>query len=101
MMRVKELVQIEEVEEVVQITSHDPEKIVESFVAAENLEEQICLLLERFLKRTEKNSFFIIGSYGSGKSHLLSFLGDLFAYPHLWDKVKSEKIRSLAPQFKE
>jgi len=100
-MRVKELVQIEEIEEVVQINQHNPERIVETFVADERLEQHISFLLERFLNRREKNSFFIIGGYGSGKSHLLSFLGDLFSHPELWQKVKNERIRSFAPQFKE
>ncbi len=98
-MKVKELVQIEEVEEVVKITHHDPGKIVETFVADERLEGQICFLLERFLQRREKNSFFIIGGYGTGKSHLLAFLGDLFQHPHLWEKVRNERIRSFAPEF--
>lgn len=100
-MKVKDLVQIEEVEEVVQITKHRPDKIVETFVADTRLEHQICFLLERFLNRTEKNSFFIIGSYGSGKSHLLAFLGDLFAHPNLWDRVRNESIRSYAVHFQD
>ena len=100
-MKVRDLVQIEKVDAVVQIKDHIPEQIVETFVADERLEQRIAFLLERFLQRGEKNSFFIIGSYGSGKSHLLAFLGDLLTYPELWDKVRNETIRSYAPQFRE
>jgi len=98
-MKVRDLVQIEKVDEVIQIGQHNPEQIVATFVADERLERQIIPLLERFLQRGEKNSFFIIGSYGSGKSHLLAFLGELLSNPELWNMVKSEKIRSLAPYF--
>jgi hypothetical protein len=100
-MKVRDLVQIEKVDEVIQIGEHKPEQIVATFVADERLEQQIVPLLERFLQRGEKNSFFIIGSYGSGKSHLLAFLGDLLSNPELWNMVKSEKIRSYAPYFRE
>ncbi|MBC7329234.1 hypothetical protein H5T88_02635 [bacterium] len=100
-MKVRDLVQIEKVDEVVQIKNHIPEQIVETFVADERLEQHIAFLLERFLQRGEKNSFFILGSYGSGKSHLLAFIGDLLKYPELWDKVRNETIRSYAPRFRE
>lgn len=66
--------------------------IVSSYVISESLERQICEFFEN-LERPDHKANTIIGNYGSGKSHLISFLVSLISWPDLSQYLKNEKIK--------
>ena len=80
-MQIKELFNFEDIQQVVAIGNIENEQeMVEKFVISPNLKEDLLEFLE-YLKgnKPEKNtSVDVIGNYGTGKSHLLTFLSLIF-----------------------
>jgi len=66
--------------------------IVSSYVLSDSLERQICDFFEN-LVRPDHKANTIIGNYGSGKSHLISFLVSLISWPELAAYLQNEKIK--------
>jgi len=92
-MRLKELFDFEEIQDVIEIERIPDEKeLVEKFVISPNLEEEIIDLLN-ILKDKKHKSANVIGNYGTGKSHLLAFLSLVLSNPNLARYVQSQKIK--------
>lgn len=66
--------------------------IVSSYVLSDSLEKQICDFFDN-LVRPDHKANTIIGNYGSGKSHLISFLVSLISWPELAAHLHNEKIK--------
>ncbi|MBF0232779.1 MAG: hypothetical protein HQK65_07055 [Desulfamplus sp.] len=91
------LFQFQQIKDVIDIDSDIKEnenrvEIVSSYVISESLEKQICEFFEN-LERPDHKANTIIGNYGSGKSHLISFLVSLISWPELSKYLHNEKIK--------
>ena len=92
-MKVKELINFEEIQDVIEIGSIKDEKdLVEKYVISNTLEEEIIDLLE-VLEAQKHKSANVIGNYGTGKSHLLGFLSLILSNPDLVEYVQNEKVK--------
>lgn len=74
------------------------ESLSHSFVITEDIEKILAVILESFRSPTGQG-FFIIGTYGSGKSHLLSVLGLLARYS--WAKTSVFSANDELPELAE
>lgn len=85
-MQIKELFNFEDIQQVIAIGNIENEQeMVEKFVISPNLKEDLLEFLE-YLKgnKPEKNiSVDVIGNYGTGKSHLLTFLSLILSNPEM------------------
>jgi len=95
MPEVKDLVSLREFESVVRLDEFTPEDIVAGFVLTPQLEGQVKLLFDRLAAPRERNSFFVIGNYGSGKSHLLAFVDSLLEKPERAALIRQPAVRGL------
>lgn len=96
-MQIKELFNFEDIQQVVSIGSIENEQeMVEKFVISLNLREDLLNFLE-YLKgnKPEKNiSINVIGNYGTGKSHLLSFLSIILSNPQMVPYIQDEEVKN-------
>jgi|GEM_PF-4460096 len=95
-MQIKELFNFEDIQQVVAIGSIENEQeMVEKFVISSNLKEDLLEFLE-YLKgnKPEKNtSVDVIGNYGTGKSHLLTFLSLILSNPEIVQYIQDEDLK--------
>ena len=95
-MKIKELFNFEDIQQVIAIGNIENEQeMVEKFVISENLKEDLLEFLE-YLKgnKPERNtSVNVIGNYGTGKSHLLSFLSIILSNPEMVQYIQDEEIK--------
>jgi len=96
MLKVKDLVSVQKVDPVVSLAEYDPHSIVSSYIFTKLLEERVDLLLARLVNPTDRNSFMIIGNYGTGKSHLLAFLASVLKDSALQDDIRSNRVKATA-----
>lgn len=96
-MQIKELFNFEDIQKVIEITKiGDEQEMVEKFVISPNLKEDLLEFLE-YLKgqKPERNtSVDIIGNYGTGKSHLLSFLSIILSNPEMIQYIQDEELKN-------
>ena len=91
------LFQFQQIKDVIDIDSDIKEiqgriDIVSSYVISDSLERQVCEFFEN-LEMPDHKANTIIGNYGSGKSHLISFLVSLISWPELAKYVNNEKVK--------
>ena len=95
-MEIKKLINFEEIEQVIYIGKIKNEReLVEKFIISQNLKEDLFEFLE-YLKgnKPDRNiSLNIIGNYGTGKSHLLSFLSIILSKPQMIQYIQDDEIR--------
>lgn len=95
-MYIKELFNFEDIQQVVAIGNIENEQeMVEKFVISPNLKEDLLEFLE-YLKgnKPEKNtSVDVIGNYGTGKSHLLTFLSLILSNPEMVQYIQDEDLK--------
>ena len=92
-MKVNQLINFEEIQDVIEIGSIKNEKeLVEKYVISATLEEELLDMLS-VLDSQKHKSANIIGNYGTGKSHLLAFLSLVLSKPALIDYIQNEKIK--------
>lgn len=110
-MRYRDLVQFEPLDTIIQLRDADNKtaarQLVETYVFSARMTEQLADLVVpnlRLDRATDAKGIFIVGNYGTGKSHLMSVLsavaehGDLL--PLVRSQVLQEKLESVAGQFK-
>ncbi len=104
-MKYSELIQFEPLETIVQLKDANAEdgarKLVSSYVISEKMAGKINSLLIRQLQFEEfadNKALWVIGNYGSGKSHLLSVISAVAQYPGLADGIRNESVREVAKQ---
>ena len=95
-MRIGDLFNFEDIQQVITLGEvKDEKEIVEKFVISPNLKEELFQFLE-YLKgnKPEDNvSVDVIGNYGTGKSHLLSFLSIILSKPEMAQYIQDEELR--------
>lgn len=101
---VKDLVQPQTIDPVIQLNDFQPERILNSYVITEEIARILVADGEGFLGRILKpaasgmNSFMLLANYGSGKSHMLAFIDSLLNHPDKWDLQKHpalEEVKAL------
>ncbi|MDY0362227.1 MAG: DUF6079 family protein [Desulforegulaceae bacterium] len=90
--------QFNQIKDVVDVDSDIKEEknridIISSYVISESLEKQILEFFDNIKKANHKANT-IIGNYGSGKSHLISFLVSLISSPELGKYIENEKVQN-------
>jgi len=96
-MKVKELINFDEIKDVVDIDNdldneENRQKIVSKYIISERLQGHL-KEIAKDLAKPKHNSCQIIGSYGSGKSHLLGFLSALLDNPELSHYIQDEEVK--------
>lgn len=95
-MKIKELFNFEDIQQVIAIGNiQNEQEMVEKFVISPNLKLDLLEFLE-YLNgdKPERNtSVNVIGNYGTGKSHLLSFLSIILSNPEMVQYIQDEEIR--------
>lgn len=92
-MKVNQLINFQEIQDVIEIGSIKNEReIVEQYVISPTLEEELLNLLS-VLDSQKHKSVDIIGNYGTGKSHLLAFLSLVLSKTELIQYVKNTNVR--------
>ena len=104
-MKYGELIQFEPLETIVQLKDANAEdgarKLVSSYVISDKMAGKINDLLIRqlqFEQFADNKALWVIGNYGSGKSHLLSVVSAVAQYPGLADEIHNESVREAARQ---
>lgn len=96
-MKIKELVNFEEIKDVIDIDSDvetldDKKDIVNSYIISEGLKKNIELIINSISKPKHKSTL-VIGGYGSGKSHLLAWIVSVLENPELTDFISYEEVK--------
>ncbi len=102
-MKYRQLVNFEPIESVIQLEqadSHDlARRLVETFVVSDRMAEQLTDLgfaHLQFDKPADNKGVLVVGNYGTGKSHLLSFLSALAEHTDMLEVVKHKKVARAA-----
>lgn len=90
----RDLIDFQEVEEVIKLYD-EREDIVRTYVISDSLQESLCYMLDLLGGATHK-SFNVIGNYGTGKSHFLSFVAAILEDPEKRREIKDEEVREKA-----
>ncbi len=101
-MKVKDLLQFEEIKKVIDIdsdikTEKDATNTIKEYIITKDLKGHFKEIAGE-LKKPQHNSFQIIGNYGSGKSHFLAVLAAIIDNPELVGHLQDEDLKKL---FKE
>lgn len=95
-MQIKELFNFEDIQQVIAIGNIENEQeMVEKFVISPNLKEDLLEFIE-YLKgnKPEKNtSIDVIGNYGTGKSHLLTFLSLILSNHEMVQYIQDDELK--------
>ena len=95
-MQIKELFNFEDIQQVIAIGNIENEQeMVEKFVISPNLKRDLFEFLEYLKgKKPEKNtSVDVIGNYGTGKSHLLTFLSLILSNHDMVQYIQDEELK--------
>src|SRR5262245_16322127 len=102
-MKYRQLVNFEPIESVIQLEqadSHDLARhLVETFVVSDRMAEQLTDLVFphlQFDQPADNKGILVVGNYGTGKSHLLSFLSALAEHADALEAVKHKKVARAA-----
>ena len=100
-MKYKDLIDFEPIESIIQLReadSHDKARnLVETFVISDRMAEQLSELVFPNLqidKPADNKGILIVGNYGTGKSHLMSFLSALAEHEDLADASRNKAVVS-------
>ena len=89
-LKIIDLVDVQKLEtDIVDIDDFNEDSIVKDYVITNEIKGHLQKILSRVSKfeRDYKNSFFIYGGYGTGKSHFLAFLYSILTRKDLFEKV--------------
>lgn len=95
-MMIKELFNFEEIQQVIEIGNiKDESEMITKFVISNNLKDDLLEFLEYLKGNKPENttSLNIIGNYGTGKSHLLTFLSLILSKPELIQHIQDDDLK--------
>ncbi len=100
-MKYRDLIQFEPVESVIELRSADKfeeaQKLVQTYVIsdamADKLTEQVFKHLQ-FEKPYDTKGIFIVGNYGTGKSHLMSVISAIAEHENLAQFIQNDKVKN-------
>jgi len=98
-MKVRELLQFEEIKKVIDIdsdirTEKDAATTIKQYIITKDLKEHFKDIATDLMK-PQHNSFQIIGNYGSGKSHFLAVLAAIIDNPALIKYLQDEELKEV------
>jgi hypothetical protein len=110
-MKYRDLIHFEAVTEVIQLVSANKKEtaaqLVDTYVISDRMADVIMHRILPALKTGEKNQgrgLFIVGNYGTGKSHLMSVISSIAEHADLLDHVKHlgvrQELAEIAGKFK-
>lgn len=110
-MKYRDLVQFEPIESVIQLTdANDKERayqLIDTYVISDRMSEQLDeAVIEQlqFHRPVDNKGLFIVGNYGTGKSHLMSVISTIAelegASTHIQDERVAKKAKEIEGQFK-
>lgn len=110
-MQYKELVQFEPIESVIQLKDADDQnrafQLLDTYVISERMSEQLNDLIINQLQfdlAVDNKGLFIVGNYGTGKSHLMSVISTIAeregASAHITNPSVAEKSKDIEGKFK-
>lgn len=98
-MKYSELIDFEPIESIIELRdadAHDKARtLVETFVISEGMAKQLTDLVVPHLqydKPADNKGILIVGNYGTGKSHLMSFISALAEHEDLADAVRNKGL---------
>ena len=99
-MKYKELIQFDPITSVVKLVDSEElkaaEQLVRTFVFSKKMAEDVeALIINNMDPNASKETFGIqvVGSYGTGKSHLMSLVSSIAENESLVELIEDEKIR--------
>lgn len=103
MKKYNELIQFEPVRDTIELedaADHSKaEKLISSYVISEKMKSKLNDIIIKHLQYdefTDQKALWIVGNYGSGKSHLMSVISALAEFPDLVEKVTNDEVRECA-----
>lgn len=110
-MQYKELVQFEPIESVVQLKDANDQnrafQLLDTYVISERMSEQLndfIINQLQFDRAVDNKGLFIVGNYGTGKSHLMSVISTIAeregASAHITNAAVAEKSKEIEGKFK-
>jgi len=98
-MKYRDLIQFEPIETVVQLRSADQrsaaQQLVATYVISDEMAERLTELVIpqlQFEEMLDNKGILIVGNYGTGKSHLMSFLSAIAEHADLAENIQNEKV---------
>ena len=98
-MKYAELIDFEPIESVIELRDADAHEkarnLVETFVVSDRMAEQLAELVVpnlQFETPADTKGMLIVGNYGTGKSHLMSFLATVAEHADLTDAVRNQQV---------
>ncbi|TMP55065.1 DUF6079 family protein [Pseudoalteromonas sp. S1612] len=105
MKKYNELIQFEPVTTTIELEDSadhtKAEKLISSYVISDKMKSKLNDTIIKHLQYdefTDQKALWIVGNYGSGKSHLMSVISALAEFPDLIDKVTNEEVKECAGQ---
>lgn len=100
-MKFRDLIQFEPIESVIQLRSADQltnaQRLVASYVISKDMAERIVNLVIpnlQFDEPFDNKGLMVVGNYGTGKSHLMSFISAVVEHPELVSFIRpSEDVK--------
>ncbi len=99
----RELIQFDPIETVIQLREADDEQkaadLVRTYVISEHMADVLINIVIPQLQidhPTDNKGVFIVGNYGTGKSHLMSVISAMAEFPATIPSLTNEKVRQAA-----
>lgn len=104
-MKYGDLIQFDPIESVVQLRDADrttaAQQLVSTYVISDEMAERLTQLVIpqlQFSHPADNKGLLVVGNYGTGKSHLMSFISSLAADASLLEKVNHPGVKDAAQQ---
>ncbi len=98
-----ELIQFEPVTTIIKLKEsaeqHRAQQLVESYVISEKMSQKLADIIIpqlQFDESVDNKSLWVVGNYGSGKSHLMSVISAVAEFPELAKYITNDKVRLAA-----
>jgi len=104
-MKYKDLIQFDPIESVITLTEADNQQkaadLVKTFVVSQSMEinlTEIIIPNLQFETHRDQKGIFVVGNYGTGKSHLMAFISALAENKDCLDLVSNASVKAQAAQ---
>src|SRR5437763_435378 len=98
-MKYRDLIQFEPIETIIQLRSADQlanaQRLVASYVISRDMAERIVNLVIpnlQFEEPYDNKGLMVVGNYGTGKSHLMSFLSAILEHSELVSFIRQSEM---------
>lgn len=98
-----ELIQFEPVTTIIKLKEsaeqHKAQQLVASYVISDKMSQKLAEIIIpqlQFEESVDNKSLWVVGNYGSGKSHLMSVISAVAEFPELAQFITNDKVREAA-----